>query len=90
MKTYSTTKYPRKLIDLSKVKFGISYKEVLAKPMSRKEYNDYRGWSPPLDGYDDKGYLVEYINSSKTNHSKHKGWITWSYIDVFLKEHKEA
>lgn len=62
-------------------------KEIIAKPMNRKEYNDYRGWKLPSDeNGKDEGFLVEYIESGtiqKVNHPKHKGYISWSPIDVF-------
>ena len=65
----------------------IGVKEILAKPMTRKEYNDYRGWELPSDeNGDDEGYLVEYIQSEKSpniNHPDHKGYISWSPKDVF-------
>ena len=62
-------------------------KEILAKPMNRKEYNDYRGWELPSDeNGEDEGFLVEYIQSETSpnvNHSDHKGYISWSPKDVF-------
>jgi hypothetical protein len=34
-------------------------KIIRALPMTRKEYNDYRGWQLPADeNGDDEGYLV--------------------------------
>lgn len=61
-------------------------KEVYAKPMNRKEYNDYRGWelSSDEDGSDD-GYLVEYVDGGKPNHPDHEGYISWSPKEVFEK-----
>jgi len=62
-------------------------KEILAKPMNRKEYNDYRGWELPADeNGDDEGFLVEYVqseNSPNVNHPAHAGYISWSPKDVF-------
>jgi hypothetical protein len=62
-------------------------KEILAKPMNRKEYNDYRGWELPSDeNGEDEGFLVEYIQSETSpniNHPEHKGYISWSPKDVF-------
>ena len=41
---------------------------VEAKPMSRGEYNDYRGWKLPDDeNGEDAGYLVKY----------HHGYVSW-------------
>lgn len=61
-------------------------KIVKAKPMTRQQYNDYRGWelSSDEDG-NDKGYLVEYEDSPNSNHPNHKGYISWSPEDVFLR-----
>jgi hypothetical protein len=62
-------------------------KEILAKPMNRKEYNDYRGWELPADeNGDDEGFLVEYVQSETSpnvNHPAHAGYISWSLKDVF-------
>ena len=51
---------------------------ILAEPMTRKEYNAYRGWELPNneDG-EDEGYLVEYPDGI-SNHSNHGGYISWS------------
>jgi hypothetical protein len=68
----------------------IGVKMIQAKPMNRKEYNDYRGWELPSDenGADD-GYLVEYLDGGQSNHPNHKGYISWSPADVFEKAYKE-
>lgn len=59
-------------------------KEVLAKPMNRQEYNDYRGWSlPENENGSDEGYLVEYVDGGQSNDSRHAGYISWSPADVF-------
>lgn len=69
----------------------VGTKEILAKPMNRKEYNDYRGWELPEDeNGEDEGMLVEYINGGKSNHPNHEGYISWSPIDVFEKAYKKA
>ncbi|MBL4700534.1 MAG: hypothetical protein JKX85_04675 [Phycisphaeraceae bacterium] len=40
----------------------IGVKIVSAKPMTRGDYNTYRGWTIPRDENPlDDGYLVEYI-----------------------------
>jgi hypothetical protein len=69
----------------------IGVKMIQAKPMNRKEYNDYRGWELPSDenGADD-GYLVEYLDGGQSNHPNHKGYISWSPADVFEKAYKET
>lgn len=62
-------------------------KEILATPMNRKEYIDYRGWELPADeNGDDEGFLVEYVQSETSpnqNHPAHAGYISWSPKDVF-------
>ncbi len=54
-------------------------KKIAAGAMTRKAYNDYRGWELPDDevGTDD-GYLVEYLDGGAGNHPAHKGYISWS------------
>lgn len=67
----------------------IGTKELLAKPMTRGEYNEYRGWElPENENQDDKGYLVEYLDGGKPNDSRHAGYISWSPADVFEKTYK--
>lgn len=59
-------------------------KTLQAKPMTRGEYNEYRGWDIPEneDPYEN-GYLVEYADGGKPNDDRHKGYISWSPKDVF-------
>lgn len=69
----------------------IGTKEVLAKPMTRREYNDYRGWELPeneLSQADDAGFLVEYVDGGKANDTRHAGYISWSPADVFHRAYK--
>lgn len=41
----------------------IGTKIVKAEPMTRGDYNDYRGWQIPADEDPlDEGYLMEYEN----------------------------
>lgn len=57
---------------------------LLAKPMARGEYNEYRGWTLPADeNSDDAGYLVEYTDGGKPNVEGHDGYVSWSPKDVF-------
>ena len=52
----------------------IGTKLIEAKPMTRGEYNKYRGWTiPPDENPDDSGYLVKYSDSYES----------WSPKDVF-------
>ena len=62
----------------------IGVKVIKAKPMSRKEYNDLRGWIVPADeNPDDTGYLVEYVDGGAGNVPGFKGYVSWSPTDVF-------
>lgn len=67
-------------------KLYIGKKLAFASPMTRSEYNVYRGWELPENEkelWDEAGYLVEYIGEFSANHPKHKGHITWSPAEVF-------
>ena len=57
----------------------IGTKVISSTPMTRAEYNEYRGWDLPgnEDGMDD-GYLVEYLDGGKPNDFRHTGYISWS------------
>jgi len=57
----------------------IGTKLVKMQPMTRAEYNVYRGWDLPADenGADD-GYLVEYLDGGKPNVAGHDGYVSWS------------
>lgn len=71
----------------------IGTKEILAKPMTRREYNDYRGRELPeneLSQANDAGFLVEYLDGGKSNDSRHSGYISWSPADVFHNAYKPA
>lgn len=71
------------------MKHYIGTKELMAKPMTMGEYNEYRGWEiPPEENRNDKGYLVEYLDSPKKNHEKHDNYISWSPKDVFERTYK--
>ena len=61
--------------DMSELKHYVGTKIVLAKPMSRQEYNDYRGWKlPENENGNDAGYLVEY-QEGISSHAEHLGYI---------------
>lgn len=65
-------------------------KRVLATPMTRGAYNQYRGWETPADeNPKDEGYLVEYQDGGKPNCPRHAGYISWSPKDVFDRSYKE-
>lgn len=68
----------------------IGTKAIKARPMTRKEYNDYRGWEMPADeDGSDEGYLVEYLDSPSDAHPDHDGYISWSPTDVFERSYRE-
>ena len=59
----------------------IGTKLVLAKPMTRGEYNQYRGWTIPADeNAADEGYLVQYPDNYES----------WSPKAVFDDAYREA
>lgn len=54
----------------------IGVKQVEAKPMTRGEYNDYRGWTVPADENPaDEGYLVKHSDN----------YVSWIAKDEFEK-----
>lgn len=62
------------------MKHFIGIKEVDAKPMTRGEYNEYRGWQIPADENPaDEGYLVKYSDSYES----------WSPKEAFDKAYSE-
>jgi hypothetical protein len=59
-------------------------KIIKARPMTRAEYNDYRGWDvPDSEDGDETGFLVEYVDGGEPNHPDHTGYISWSPTSVF-------
>ena len=61
------------------MKTFIGTKLVKMRPMTRLQYNEYRGWTLPSDENGaDEGYLVEYLDGGKPNHTDHAGYISWS------------
>lgn len=57
----------------------IGTKTIEAKPMTRGDYNKYRGWTIPADeNPDDEGYLVKYSD----------GYISWSPKKPFEEAYK--
>lgn len=62
----------------------VGTKIIKATPMTRGDYNVYRGWDIPADeNPEDTGYLVEYTDGGRPNHPKHDGYISWSPSAVF-------
>lgn len=59
----------------------IGTKIIEAKPMTRGEYNEYRGWTIPEDENPaDKGYLVKYPD----------GYESWSPEKQFNEAYREC
>lgn len=72
-------------------KMFIGVKTVRAKPMSRLEYNQLRGWTlPSNENGDDTGYLVEYTDGGKPNLDGYSGYVSWSPSDVFEKSYRKT
>lgn len=73
------------LYNLGEVQTYIGTKVVHAVPMTRQEYNDFRGWVLPVDeDGSDAGFLVQYTDGGKGNVPGFSGYISWSPSDVFL------
>ncbi|MNP89066.1 hypothetical protein D3C85_14620 [compost metagenome] len=65
----------------------IGVKIILGQPMTRGDYNAYRGWkTPERENPEDEGYMVEYPDSAG-NHPDHAGYISWSPKSVFDKSY---
>lgn len=63
---------------------------VLARPMTRQAYNDYRGWQLPAnENGADEGYLVECQDGSKPNMVSLKGSFFWYPKEQFDKLYTE-
>lgn len=62
----------------------VGTKIINAKPMTRLEYNQFRGWELPSDEEGaDEGYLVEYVDGGQANTEEYDGYVSWSPSDVF-------
>lgn len=64
-------------------------KKIAATPMTRGEYNKYRGWEiPSNEDASEQGYLVEYLDGGKGNDTRHIGYITWTPKEPFEKAYQ--
>lgn len=73
------------------MKTFVGSKIILAKEMTRLEYNQYRGWQlPENENGEDTGFLVEYIDGGEANHPNHTGYISWSPSAVFENAYHES
>lgn len=69
----------------------IGTKRIEAKPMTRLEYNEFRGWKVPSDeNPDDEGYLVVYQDGGKPNTLVFDGYVSWSPKEQFEKAYREV
>lgn len=67
----------------------IGVKSINAKPMTRLEYNQFRGWTlPPDENGNDEGFLVEYVDGGQANTAEFHGYVSWSPKDVFEKAYR--
>lgn len=58
---------------------SIGTKQVNLFPMTRAEYNTFRGWALPADENGaDEGYLVEYLDGGQPNTPHYAGYVSWS------------
>lgn len=63
------------------MKTYIGTKIIEAKPMTRGDYNIFRGWQiPENENQEDEGYLVKYPD----------GYISWSPKEVFEEAYREC
>lgn len=63
------------------MKTYLGTKMVEAEPMSRGDYNVYRGWQIPADeNPNDEGYLI----------TQDGGYVTWSPKDVFEEAYRKS
>ena len=57
---------------------------ILARPMTRQEYNDLRDWKLPADENGaDEGFLIEYLDG--TDGAGYNGYITWLPAEEFKR-----
>ncbi|WP_206518514.1 Gp49 family protein [Mesorhizobium sp. M7A.F.Ca.CA.002.12.1.1] len=69
----------------------IGTKVVNARPMNRRDYNDLRSWTVPVnENPADEGYLVEYTD--RVENPPHvpgfKGYVSWSPKEVFERAYR--
>jgi len=73
------------------MKTFIGTKIIKAEAMTRKAYNDFRGWTLPADeNGDDEGYLVEYTDGGKPNTDTYAGYVSWSPKAQFEGAYRET
>lgn len=69
----------------------IGTKIICAKPMSRLDYNIFRGWELPTnENGSDEGYLVEYSDGGEPNTKEYQGYVSWSPKVQFENAYKQS
>ena len=69
----------------------IGTKLINAEPMTRQQYNDFRGWELPTDeDGTDEGYLVEYLDGGKPNTDMYAGYVSWSPKEQFENAYRKT
>lgn len=71
----------------------VGIKLVQAAPMTRGEYNAYRGWAlPENEKASDAGFLIEYApqDGNPGNDSRHEGYITWTPATAFEPSYRKV
>lgn len=75
---------------MSELKTYVATSIVNAAPLTRLQYNEFRGWDLPADeNGDDLGYLVENL-LMPANHDDFKGHISWLPAEAFEKVFTEV
>jgi hypothetical protein len=65
-------------------------KRIAAKPMTRAEYNKFRGWElPSNESGSDEGYMVEYLDGGRPNVEGYAGYVSWSPKEQFESAYQE-
>lgn len=76
---------------MSDLKEFIGTKIINAKPMSRLDYNIFRGWELPTnENGSDEGYLVEYKDGGEPNTKEYQGYVSWSPKVQFENAYKQS
>lgn len=76
---------------MDRMKLYVGHKAIRALPMTRQEYNDFRGWELPADENGaDEGFLVEYLDGGERNTQMYDGYVSWSPKGVFERAYTPA
>lgn len=78
-------------MELQTSQLYVGIKLIKAIPMTRQQYNDFRGWTLPDDECgDDDGFLVEHVDGGQANTDQFDGYVSWSPKAVFEKAYKKS